>query len=201
MARVSFSAIAVVATAVVLTAAISTGLTYAATSSGSGVKACANSKHNLGLLTKAGKCPTGYHATTIGAIGPRGPRGPAGKKGAPGPAVLPHAYTASVVGGSDFPPAVVSLRHLPAGAYQFSFQVTAESTGPTTGLGITCSASAGSQVVASSGDVDVTDAADVTGIGVANIPANQTVHVSCDASSDLENGGATIVAVLVGTIG
>jgi hypothetical protein len=62
-------------------AALATGITYAATTTTTKVVyACANGKGTLRLLSN-GKCPTGYSKVGInkrGARGPRGLRGPAG---------------------------------------------------------------------------------------------------------------------------
>jgi hypothetical protein len=68
----------------VLVGSLMTGVTFAATSSSSGVKACANSKGVLALLSK-GRCKSGYKATTISK---QGPTGKTGKTGPAGPGAL-----------------------------------------------------------------------------------------------------------------
>jgi hypothetical protein len=62
--------------AVVLTATLATGITYASTNH-HGVKACARSNGDLILLSH-GKCAHGSHRVTVGAKGAKGASGPRG---------------------------------------------------------------------------------------------------------------------------
>ena len=63
-------------------AVIASGVTYAATSGSSAVKACANSKGVLRLLDAHGRCPKHYSKISLNQ---RGPRGRAGARGPAGP--------------------------------------------------------------------------------------------------------------------
>jgi hypothetical protein len=79
-------------------ATVTTGITYAATSSGSSVQACANSAHVLALETR-GKCPRHFAKVTISKAGPRGAQGVAGPPGAEGDPG-PRGFTGAAAPGS-----------------------------------------------------------------------------------------------------
>jgi Collagen triple helix repeat (20 copies) len=84
MPKISTSSLATSVLAVALGVTAATGVTFAATSSGHGAKACVNSKNVLELLNSKGHCARGFHQTTLGAQGPAGPRGTAGVAGPKG---------------------------------------------------------------------------------------------------------------------
>jgi hypothetical protein len=114
---------------------LTTGITYA-TTSGSGAKACVNSKAVLRLLKSDGKCPSGYSKTTFGAQGPKGDKGVRGPKGEPGPAVAPHLYYDLVQSSASLPTssvAPIATVAVPAGTYEVDFVVDIQATVGTTG--------------------------------------------------------------------
>ncbi|HEX4191324.1 MAG TPA: hypothetical protein VHZ06_10060, partial [Marmoricola sp.] len=64
MQKPSRSRVTIIATSVIALSAAVSGVTYAATSTTASptVKACRSSAGKLALLTKKGKCPSGYAA-------------------------------------------------------------------------------------------------------------------------------------------
>jgi hypothetical protein len=197
--RVSSRIVFAVVTGVLL-GGLTTGVTFAATASSSGVKACVNSHGDLALLSKS-KCPHGYKATTISK---QGPAGKTGKTGATGPRGTQGAQGVPGAQGVAGANGVVNARFdstedgvaLPSGTRSNSITVPGHAT-----AGTLSRVPAGQYLITASVTVSATD--DVSGFYECTTTATQSTGKPSGQAGEWEStlaADATSTAALVGEV-
>ena len=187
--------------ALLASATLATGVTFAATST-HGVKACANSKEMLRLLTSHNHCPHGYHKTTIGA------RGKTGAKGATGPSafyISSRSNADAVAQASEFTDVqVTDAITVPAGKYAINADTQLITSSTTTSNGV-CTLWAGPQDVTAdtldSRNFQATNLYATLAQSVSYVATAPTaISLTCSSGQTAYSYAGTLTATAVGAV-
>jgi hypothetical protein len=191
------------ALAAVSLATIAVGVTtVAAAGNSKPVKACANSKQDLSLLSH-GKCASGSHKVSIGAKGPKGAKGANGYSA--GYSVNQLGTTGNYLTGSY---ASIVSRSVPAGRYIVTWSVAMSNDSATAGAyqcRLDFSGTTTAPIVNNiGGDASFVGRATTAGVNSVDTEAG-TMSIDCSALSGTEirpgnEEPQTIGAILVNTL-